>query len=163
MSDPITLHPVAVVRSPRKEPRDDYWGEVEASVELDAERFDAEALAGLEAFSHLEVVYYFHSVPDAKVRTGARRPRNREDWPRVGIFAQRAKGRPNRVGVSRCRLVAVEGTRLRVKDLDAIDGTPVIDIKPYVAEMGPIGATHQPPWITELMQDYYTPSSDDPR
>ncbi|MFD0476032.1 TrmO family methyltransferase [Nonomuraea thailandensis] len=77
------------------------------------------------------------------------------DWPEVGIFAQRGKNRPNRLGVSRCRLLAVEGLDLRVRGLDAIDGTPVLDVKPYMAEFGPQGETVQPAWATELMRAYY--------
>src|SRR5262249_40455092 len=111
--------------------------------------------AGLEAFSHLEVVYCFHAVPLDRVETGARHPRGRSDWPLVGIFAQRGKARPNRLGVSRCNLVRVEGRVVTVRRLDAIDGTPVLDIKPYMREFGPIGEVKQPAWSVELMQDYY--------
>ena len=71
------------------------------------------------------------------------------------IIAQRGKARPNRLGVSRCRLVRVEGTRLVVEGLDAIDGTPVLDVKPWIDAFGPQGAVRQPAWATELMRDYY--------
>ena len=87
--------------------------------------------------------------------TGARHPRGRQEWPLVGIFAQRAKARPNRIGVSTCRLLGVTGRTIRVADLDAIDGTPVLDIKPYVAEMGPRTTVVEPEWIKELMTDYW--------
>jgi tRNA-Thr(GGU) m(6)t(6)A37 methyltransferase TsaA len=126
-------------------------------------RFDDEALAGLEGFSHLEVVYVFHGVEPDTIVPGSRRPRRRDDWPRVGIFAQRARCRPNRLGVSRCRLVRVEGRRIVVRDLDAIDGTPVVDIKPFMIETAPIGPVHQPEWTRELMADYYRSIVDDPR
>ena len=86
---------------------------------------------------------------------GARRPRGRADWPEVGIFAQRAKARPNRIGVGTCALLGVEGLTLRVRGLDAIDGTPVLDVKPHVLEMGPRGEVHEPEWMTELMRDYW--------
>ena len=78
----------------------------------------------------------------------------------VGIFAQRAKARPNRLGVSRCRLVRVDGTRLVVGGLDAIDGTPVLDVKPWIDAFGPQGAVRQPTWATELMRDYYARGGD---
>ena len=77
------------------------------------------------------------------------------NWPEVGIFAQRGKNRPNRIGVSRCRLLGVDGLDVRVAGLDAIAGTPVLDVKPYMAEFGPVGETAQPEWATELMRDYY--------
>ena len=77
------------------------------------------------------------------------------DWPKIGIFAQRGKNRPNRIGVSVCRLVKVEGLKITVEELDAIDGTPVLDVKPYIREFGPRGEVRQPGWATELMTEYY--------
>ncbi len=79
-----------------------------------------------------------------KIETGARHPRGNRDWPLVGIFAQRGKNRPNRLGVSRCRVVTVEGLDVHVEGLDAVDGTPVPDLKPYMEEFGPRGEVHQP-------------------
>jgi tRNA (adenine37-N6)-methyltransferase len=150
----IEMEPIGWVRSPRAEARDDYWGAVTSTIELD-DRFAAEALAGLADFSHIEVVYQFHGVLPERVETSARHPRNRPDWPLVGIFAQRGKARPNRIGLSRCNLVRVEGRVVTVQRLDAIDGTPVLDIKPYMVEFGPIGPVTQPSWATELMKNYF--------
>ena len=99
-----------------------------------------------------------HKVDPAKIETGARHPRERMDWPLVGIFAQRGKARPNRIGVSRCALVGVDGMQIRVRGLDAIDGTPVLDIKPWLGEFGPRGEVTQPDWSRELMRDYYRES-----
>ena len=73
----------------------------------------------------------------------------------MGILAQRAKGRPNRIGVSVCELLAVDGLRLRVRGLDAVDGTPVLDVKPYMPAFGPRGPVRQPAWAEELMRDYW--------
>jgi tRNA-Thr(GGU) m(6)t(6)A37 methyltransferase TsaA len=154
--DSITVKPIGLVRSSRQDVRDDEWGDVVSVIELDAAQFDEEALAGLADFSHLEVIYHFHLVPLDKIETQARHPRNRADWPKVGIFSQRGKGRPNRLGLSRCRLLKVEGMTLTVQALDAVDGTPVLDIKPYMAEFGPIGPVSQPAWTHELMGNYYT-------
>jgi len=153
-SSPIEVAPIGWVRAPRTEARDDYWGAVTSTIEID-ERFPPEALAGLADFSHLEIVFQFHGVRPERIETGARHPRNRDDWPLVGIFAQRGKARPNRLGVSRCNLVRVEGRVITVQRLDAIDGTPVLDIKPYMLEFGPIGPVSQPRWATELMKNYY--------
>jgi tRNA (Thr-GGU) A37 N-methylase len=89
------------------------------------------------------------------VHLGSRIPRGNPAWPSVGIFAQRAKDRPNRIGLATCELLGVEGTVLRVRGLDAIDGTPVLDIKPYMAEFAPRGTTRQPQWSHELMASYY--------
>ena len=150
----INIAPIGWVRAPRTVAHDDNWGAVTSTIEID-ERFPLDALAGLADFSHLEVVYLFHGVPLERVETGARHPRNRADWPLVGIFAQRGKARPNRIGVSRCNLVRALGRVVTVQRLDAIDGTPVLDIKPYMHEFGPIGPVSQPAWATELMKSYY--------
>ncbi|MEV6108162.1 SAM-dependent methyltransferase [Streptomyces sp. NPDC051940] len=151
----ISSRPVGHVRGGRAEVFDDAWGEVAAVIELDAERFGPEAAYGLDSFSHVEVVYHFDRVPEEKIETGARHPRGNTDWPLIGIFAQRGKNRPNRLGVSRCRLLKVEGLRLYVEGLDAVDGTPVLDVKPYMAEFGPRGEVVQPEWAGELMREYY--------
>ncbi len=150
----VVSEPVGRVVGGRAEVLDDEWGGVAAVIRLD-DRFGADALAGLDAFSHVEVVYHFDRVPPEKVETGARHPRGNTDWPPVGIFAQRGKNRPNRLGVSRCRLLRVDGREVHVEGLDAVDGTPVLDIKPYMTEFGPRGAVTQPGWATEIMRHYY--------
>ena len=156
---PSALHvePVATVVGGRAEPFDDDWDAVEAIVRLDP-RFAPAALAGLEEFSHLEVVYVFDRVDPQAVETGARHPRGNLDWPRVGIFAQRAKDRPNRIGVGVCRLLGVDGRDLHVAGLDAVDGTPVLDVKPVMAEFLPRGELRQPAWSRELMAGYWASS-----
>ena len=143
------------VQGGRPEPRDDHWAAVESVIAIDPAVLPVEALAGLLDFSHLEVVFLFDRVDPARVRRGARHPRNRQDWPLVGILAQRGKSRPNRLGVSRCELVGVEGHAIRVRGLDAIDGTPVLDIKPWMEEFGVRGEVRQAAWSRELMAEYY--------
>src|SRR5947208_1747852 len=120
----ITLESIGVVRSPRSEVRDDDWGDVVAQIELDA-RLPAESLDGLIDFSHAEILFLFDRVVPTEIITGARHPRNNPAWPKVGIFAQRGKARPNRLGSTIVRVVARDGRRLTVRGLDAIDGTPV--------------------------------------
>jgi tRNA (adenine37-N6)-methyltransferase len=151
----VIVEPIGTVRSPRTAATDDHWGEVVATVNLDGRRFGPEALAGLEEFSHVEIVYLFDRVSPEQIEFGSRRPRGNPDWPEVGIFAQRAKLRPNRLGVSVCRLLGVEGLALRVVGLDAIDGTPVLDVKPYMEEFGPRHEVRQPAWSHELMAGYW--------
>jgi tRNA (adenine37-N6)-methyltransferase len=155
VSDPYTLVPVGAVLGGRAAVRDDDWDAERATIRLDAARFGPDAIAGLDAFSHLEVVFLFDRVDPDAVETGARHPRGNPGWPRVGIFAQRAKDRPNRLGVSRCVLHAVDGLDLHVSGLDAVAGTPVLDIKPYMSEFGPRGAVRQPAWSRELMAGYW--------
>ena len=149
------MTPIGTVTSARDQPLDDDWDGVPASITLDAGQFTAEALSGLDEFSHVEVVYVFDRVDPDAVQTGARHPRGNADWPRVGIFAQRGKGRPNRLGVTVCELLAVDGLTLTVRGLDAIDGTPVLDVKPYLEEFAPRGPVRQPAWSRELMAGYW--------
>jgi tRNA-Thr(GGU) m(6)t(6)A37 methyltransferase TsaA len=152
--DTFSVRPIGVVRSSRQLPIDDDWGDVAATITL-APPFDARSLKGLTEFSHIEVIFVFNGVDPAGVHTGSRRPRGNPRWPEVGIFAQRAKDRPNRLGLCACRLVDVRGDTLEVRGLDAIDGTPVLDIKPYMAEFAPQQEVYQPTWSHELMAGYF--------
>jgi len=149
----FTIVPIGIVRSSRQEAEDDDWDAETGVIEL-VPPFDARALQGLDAFSHCVVVYVFDRAAWDESRM-ARRPRGNPDWPEVGIFAQRAKDRPNRLGVTECRILGVDGTRLRVEGLDAIDGTPVVDIKPHMREFGPRGEERQPAWADALMRGYW--------
>jgi tRNA (Thr-GGU) A37 N-methylase len=155
MHDAIILKPIGFVRGGRSEAIDDAWDSVEATIELDAGQFAPDATASLGEFSHIEVVFHFNQVPDDEISKGARRARGRRDWPLVGIFAQRGKGRPNRIGVTVCALLGVEGLSLRVRGLDAIDGTPVLDIKPVMSGFLPRGMVREPGWARELMAGYW--------
>jgi tRNA (Thr-GGU) A37 N-methylase len=134
---------------------DDHWDGVEARIDLDPLRFGADALLGLDSFSHAEIVFVFDRVAESDVVTGARHPRDDPDWPRIGIFAQRGRHRPNRLGVSVCRIVSVDGTSLYVTGLDAVDGTPVVDIKPVMSGFLPRGTLREPAWAREIMVDYW--------
>lgn len=151
----IQLTPVGVVHNERREPIDDNWGNVVSEIELDANLFSPDALLGLSEFSHLECIYFMHRVNPAKIKTGARRPRNLEHLPLTGIFAQRPKGRPNQVGLSVCNILKVEGTIITVMGLDAIDGSPVLDIKPYFVAFAPRGDIVEPDWVREITNNYY--------
>jgi len=151
----LAIAPIGWARTDRNEIRFDDWGGVLSEIHLDSAQFGPEALMGLETFSHLEVVFLFDRIPLEQIVSGSLHPRGRRDLPQVGIFATRQKERKNRLGVSRCRLIGVEGLILRVQDLDVLDGTPVLDVKPYVREFGPRGEVEQPAWMTELMASYY--------
>jgi tRNA (adenine37-N6)-methyltransferase len=149
------IDPIGHVRGGRADPVDDDWGKSLAAITLDPQRFTAEALMGLEAFSHAEIIYLFDKVSDDKIESAARHPRGRTDWPKIGIFAQRGKNRPNRLGVTMCRIVSVEGLTVNVEGLDAIDGTPVIDIKPVMSGFQPRGEFREPQWALEIMEAYW--------
>ena len=155
MSGEIVLQPIGTVRGGRAEPIDDAWDSVEARIDLDPAQFQPEATAGLGAFSHVEVVFHFDRAALENIVTGARHPRGNTDWPLVGIFAQRGKDRPNRIGVTVCSLLGVDGLTLRVRGLDAIDGTPVLDIKPVMRGFLPRGEVREPEWAGDLMRGYW--------
>jgi len=145
---------IGFVEAIRPHAEDDFWGGEESCIAL-TEQFTAEALQGISDFSHVEVVFLFHEVEPSKIVTGARHPRNNKEWPVVGIFAQRAKNRPNRIGSTICQVVRVEGAKLFVAELDAINGTPVLDIKPVMIEFLPRREIRQPDWSHELMRQYW--------
>jgi tRNA (adenine37-N6)-methyltransferase len=150
----VQVQAVRFVEARRAHSEDDFWGGEESCISL-TENFTAAALKGVEDFSHVEVLFLFHDVDKLRIVMGARHPRNNTEWPAVGIFAQRGKNRPNRIGSTLCRVVRVEGTRLFVAELDAIDGTPVLDIKPVMVEFLPRQVVRQPAWSHELMHNYW--------
>lgn len=124
----MEFEPVGYVKSRVTEAVDEGWGEVVSEIHL-AERL-APGLRGIDQFSHLLVLFFMHQASFSEETDLVRRQRGRADMPMTGIFAQRAKHRPNPIGVTAVRLLGVHGTVLRVQGLDAIDGTPVLDIKP---------------------------------
>jgi len=149
------MEPIGVVEASRREAEDDFWGGETSCIALD-DRFGADALQGLNDFSHAEIIFVFDRVDASRVETGARHPRNNAEWPLTGIFAQRAKNRPNRIGSTICRIARVEGRKVFVAELDAIDGTPVLDIKPVMREFLPRDEVRQPPWSQALMAKYWS-------
>ena len=152
----ITMRPIGVVCSAVTADKEDYWGKEQATIELDAQQFTPDSLAGLDEFSHVEVLFHLHNVPETAVTMTTRHPRNNPEWPKVGIFAQRGKARPNRIGATICRIIKVDGLKVTVLGLDAFDGTPVLDIKPVMAEFLPERSEiRQPRWSRELMQSYF--------
>jgi tRNA (Thr-GGU) A37 N-methylase len=151
----FSVQPVGHVRGGRTAAEDDDWGGSRCRIELDPTVVTDEATLGLDAFSHVEVVFLFDGVDPDAVCTGARHPRGNADWPRVGILAQRAKDRPNRIGTTVCPLVGAAGLTIEVSGLDAIDGTPVLDVKPYLMGFAPRGDVREPAWATELMAGYW--------
>jgi tRNA (adenine37-N6)-methyltransferase len=149
----IQIVPIATIHNDRTEIQDDHWGEVISEIQL-ISHMPPSSLIGIEAFSHIHVIYYFHLVDASKIKLDTRHPRNLVHLPLVGILAQRAKNRPNCIGIAVCELIAVNDDTLLVKGLDAIDGTPVIDIKPYMEEFD-VRASTQPDWTREIMRHYY--------
>lgn len=148
------INSIATIYNNRKEITDDFWGDIVSEIRLN-ESIDAEAIKGLEEFSHIEVIYFFHKAVDAPIIMKSEHPRENINWPKVGIFAQRKKNRPNFIGSTICEIVKCEHKSIFVKMLDAIDGTPVIDIKPIMKEFLALKEIKQPFWSTQLMKNYW--------
>jgi tRNA (Thr-GGU) A37 N-methylase len=151
----FTIRAVGHVQGGRDVPEDDDWGHSRARIVLDPEHFTPDSLLGLDTFSHAEIVFLFDRVGENEITYDARHPRGNKDWPKVGIFAQRGKNRPSRIGVTVCRVIGVAGLELSVEGLDAIDGTPVLDIKPVMSGFLPRGEIKEPAWAGELMKGYW--------
>lgn len=151
----ITLTPIGYVRTTRADPIDDNWDSETTRIELDTSIFTPDALLSLDTFSHVEVLYWFHHAEAATPTLGARHPRGNKAWPLAGIFAQRGKNRPNRIGLTICEVLKVDGATLHLKGLDAIDGTPVLDLKPWMSGFAPRGEVREPKWSRELMAGYW--------
>ena len=150
----ITLKPVAFVKNIRQEPIDDNWGSIVSEITL-VEAMPEEAFNGISGFSHLEVIYYFNQVRENDIVYSGR-PRGNPGFPIVGIFAQRKKDRPNKIGLCQVKLLAHNGKTITVSGLDAIDGTPILDIKPVIKEFQTDGPIKQPEWVAELMKNYWS-------
>lgn len=149
----ITLRPIAFVQSPATEKVDESWGAVESTIAVLPEY--RAGLRGLDAFSHVLVTAYLHGAKFEPARHLVRRPRGQADMPELGIFAQRAKDRPNPLGITVVPLVAVTPEGLRVRGLDAIDGTPILDLKPYFPQFDAAPGARVPEWVERLMRGYF--------
>ncbi len=145
---------IATVYNTRLDIIDDFWGDIISEIKLHDD-IPENALEGIDCFSHAEIIFIFHKALTAIPVLGSEHPRENNAWPKVGIFAQRKKNRPNFIGTTICEIIRRDGRSLYVKKLDAIDGTPVVDIKPVMKEFLPQSTIKQPSWSTELMKDYW--------
>jgi len=150
-SYPVT--PIGHVVSPVTAQTDADWGQVVARVVL--EPAYRAGLRGLADFSHVLVVTLLHQAAFDPARHLVRRPRGLATMPEVGIFAQRAKDRPNPLGIAVVPLLEVTAEGLVVRGLDAIDGTPVLDVKPYFPHYDRADSPRVPEWVDRLMRDYF--------
>jgi tRNA-Thr(GGU) m(6)t(6)A37 methyltransferase TsaA len=149
----IELTPIGYVTSPITDKVDENWGDVISRIVLKPDY--AEALSGLEGFSHAIILTYLHQAHYEKQKHLKRRSRELENMPKVGIFSQRAKDRPNPIGITAVKIVSVGHNYLEVKGLDVIDSTPVLDIKPYFPQYDRIESPTVPEWVDNLMDKYF--------
>jgi len=128
----IRYKPIGIIHSPYKEPRGTpiqptAAKDVEGTVEIFHEY--AEGLKDIEGFSHIILVYHFHLSKEFSLKV---KPHMNNSLR--GVFATRSPSRPNPIGISVVRLIRVKGNILHIRDVDIVDGTPLLDIKPYVPE-----------------------------
>ncbi len=144
----VTLRPIGIVRNRVKEPMSEGWAEVTSQIVLRPEL--AEALLGLDTYSHIYVLFWPHQIPD-EIRGSKPRlhPLDDEAYPLQGVLATRSQIRFNPILVSAVPLLKVEKNVLHVRGLDAVDGSPVLDVKPYIAYFDCIADTKVPEWVEE--------------
>ena len=150
----ITFNPIGVVRNDVNKMSTGNWADAESRIELDPEL--APGLQGLADFSHVVVVFHLDRIPPFdKAKQLLRQPRGMEHLAPVGVFAQRTKFRPNPIGVTPARLVSIKGNVLTVAGLDAMDGTPVLDIKPFIPEFDSVENSKQADWVPAMLKGYF--------
>lgn len=125
----------------------DWWADLVSQIVIDNRL--TEALDGLEEFSHIIVIYWMHRLDEDEIPLKIH-PRGQPELPLVGLFVTRTPNRPNPIGKATIRLLQRRGNILRVKGLDAIDGTPVIDIKPYLPKYDSADDAQVPQWLPNL-------------
>jgi len=148
----LSVRAIAYIRNDRAEALDDHWSDIVSTIEL-ASDVPSESLTGLSDFSHIEVVFFADWAEDVPPGPWHRHPRGNTDWPDVGIFAQRNKDRPNRLLLSTVAIEEVGDRFIRVRGLDGIDGTPVLDIKPVFRWSMPEGEIRAASWSDELADE----------
>jgi tRNA (Thr-GGU) A37 N-methylase len=150
----LSVRAVAYIHNERSEALDDNWDDIVSTVELAAD-VPSEALNGLNEFSHVEIVFFADWADDVPPAPWHRHPRGNESWPDVGVFAQRNKDRPNRILLTTVQIEEIGQRFVRVRGLDGIDGTPVLDIKPVFRWSVPRGEVRAPKWSEELGESYF--------
>lgn len=144
---------IGYVENNVSEQSDENWGNTKSRIRLKDEYVGG--LKGLENFSHAIILTYLHEAKFVRNKHLERRPRNLPEMPLVGIFSQRAKDRPNPIGLAAVKIIEVLTDSLIVEGIDAINGTPVIDIKPYYPQYDKIDNAIVPEWVNRLMENYF--------
>lgn len=149
----ITLNSIGFVSNDIKNKKDKSWGQDISKILLEKQYNGG--LAGLNDFSHAIIIYYLDKAQFDLEKHLQRKPQNRDDMPLVGIFSQRGKDRPNQIGMTSVKIVDVSDDLLVVEGLDAINGTPILDIKPYYPVYDCKSNAVVPEWVNRLMEHYF--------
>ena len=142
--EPVSIRPIGVVRNGVRE-KYEGWENVRSDLIFRDDLLDA--LDGIETYSHIIVVFHLDRVPEGERTTGRIHPRGDVRLPEQGVLATRSQRRPNALGISVVPLLRRRGNILRVLGLDAIDGTPVLDIKPYLPPHDSVPEARMPDWV----------------
>ncbi len=141
----INLTPVGLVKNnitePKREDRETVISEIIINNDLE------EALSRIDEFSHIIVIYWMHKIPPSQRSVIKVHPKGNQDLPLVGVFASRSPVRPNPIGITTVKLMERRDNILKVIGLDAIDGTPVLDIKPYIPDHASSSEIKTPNWV----------------
>ncbi|MBM7541305.1 tRNA (N6-threonylcarbamoyladenosine(37)-N6)-methyltransferase TrmO [Amphibacillus cookii] len=129
------------------------WDKVISEIHL--EQAFQEGLYKLDQYSHAIIVFFMDQFDSHASHQMIKRPRDREDMPETGVFAQRTKYRPNPIGISVVSIEGIQDNILIVKGLDANNNSPVLDIKPYITEFDTRKNVEVPKWMKTLMENYY--------
>lgn len=151
MKKRIVFRPVGWVFNHVAGARYDQWGDVISDIVLDDDL--AAGLDGIEGYSHLLILFHISRVTPKQRAFLRLRPRDRQEAPLVGVFATRSQYRPNPIGATVVELIERAGNRLRVAGLDAYDGTPVIDIKPYMPDPDLAAEARIPDWVQRMRDE----------
>ncbi|MBI3109547.1 tRNA (N6-threonylcarbamoyladenosine(37)-N6)-methyltransferase TrmO [Candidatus Daviesbacteria bacterium] len=142
----IKIKPLGTAKNSAPHPMLPGWKNVVTEIVID-KRF-AQGLDGIEDYSHVIVVYWMDKEKECHLK---HHPQGREDIPFVGIFACRCPQRPNRIAISTVELVKRLGNIIIVKGLDIVNGTPILDIKPYTPQYDKVGKSKVPKWVNKLV------------
>jgi len=141
--EPVSLRPIGVVRNGERD-RSDGWEDVRSDLIFRDDLLDA--LDAIEGYSHIVVIFYLHAVPDEERTSGRIHPRGDPQYPLQGVLATRSQRRPNAIGITVVPLLRRRKNILRVQALDAINGTPILDIKPYIPHYDSAPDARIPTW-----------------
>jgi tRNA-Thr(GGU) m(6)t(6)A37 methyltransferase TsaA len=142
----INLAPIGFVKNSVKEPGIEDWRTVTSEIIINKDL--REALSRIDEFSHIIVIYWMHKLPSSQRSIIKVHPKANQKLPLVGVFASRSPARPNPIGVTTVKLLERRDNVLKVTGLDAIDGTPVLDIKPYIPCDDSSTGPKTPGWLT---------------
>jgi len=145
MDGEMDLKPIGVIRNNVEEHGRHDWQTIVSEIIVKEELL--EALDSIEEFSHIIVLYWMHKLDQSQRSVLKVHPRRQQDLPLVGVFASRSPARPNPIGMTVVRLIGRENNILKVMGTDALNGTPVLDIKPYIPTHDAKDNAKTPQWV----------------